>query len=81
MHLARIRAVERCRDPVFHLMPTALRVLVDDGAPLTFGSFEDREEAYALIRRLLAGSAVAETARGGGERTTVPGAGKKQGVG
>ena len=27
-------------------MPTALRVLVDDGAPLTFGSFEDREEAY-----------------------------------
>ena len=49
--LLRIAAVERARDPIFHVMPNAVRIALDDGGALVLGSFEDRDDAYGLLRR------------------------------
>ena len=47
---------EKTRDPVFHLFANSIRVLVDDGAALHFTSFEHRDEALALIKKVAGGS-------------------------
>ena len=54
--LARITGAEKTRDPVFHLFANSIRVLVDDGAALHFTSFEHRDEALALIKKVAGGS-------------------------
>jgi len=51
--LIRVQAVERARDPVFHVMPNALRLALDDGGALALGAFEDRDDAYGLLRRCI----------------------------
>jgi hypothetical protein len=52
--LTSIAAVETCRDPLFHLIPNAVRLSVDDGSALIFASLDDRDEAAALLGRAIA---------------------------
>jgi hypothetical protein len=49
--LARVQTVERCRDPLFHLIPNAVSLGLDDGTSLVLASFQDREEAHGLLAR------------------------------
>ena len=53
----RISTAERCRDPVFHLIPNSIRLVLTDGTPpLTFASFHppaSRDEAIELLSRCL----------------------------
>ncbi|KAL1526000.1 hypothetical protein AB1Y20_020824 [Prymnesium parvum] len=51
--LLRIRAVERARDPVFHLLPNALRLTLENGDAVVLASLQDREDAYGVLRRCL----------------------------
>ena len=55
--LTRVVALEPCRDPLFHLIPNALRIDLSDGPPLTFASFAARDEALALLRSCVAAEA------------------------
>ena len=47
--LGRVVSVEGCRDPLFHLIPNAIRINLDDGSTLVFASFQHRDEALALL--------------------------------
>ena len=47
--LGRVVSVEGCRDPLFHLIPNAIRINLDDGCTLVFASFQHRDEALALL--------------------------------
>lgn len=47
--LSRVASVEGCRDPLFHLIPNAIKLSLDDGSALTFASFQHRDEALALV--------------------------------
>ena len=47
--LGRVVSVEGCRDPLFHLIPNAIRINLDDGSTLVFASFQNRDEALALL--------------------------------
>lgn len=49
--LLRVSAVERHRDPVFHLVPNAIKLGLEEGAPLVFGAFPDRDEVFDLLCR------------------------------
>ena len=51
--LSSVLSVETCRDPLFHLIPNAVRASLDDGSQLVFASLEDREEVCALLGKLL----------------------------
>ncbi len=54
--LSRVLAAERCRDPVFHLIPNSLRLQLDAEQALTFASFHpaaQRDECMALVLRCL----------------------------
>ena len=59
--LTRIAGVKPCNDPLFHLIPNALHVAVDDGSHLVFASFNsNRDEAHALLARSLPGVAATD---------------------
>ena len=47
--LVRITVVEACRDPLFHLIPNTIRLVLDDGTSLVFASFQHRDEALTRI--------------------------------
>lgn len=47
--IERITSVEAKNDPLFHLIPNAIRLCLDDGSMLHFASFQHREEALALL--------------------------------
>ena len=51
--LSRVASVERCRDPVFRLIPNSIKLHVDDGTTLHLASFQHRDEAHALLTRCL----------------------------
>ena len=51
--MSRVLHAERARDPVFHLIPNAMRLHLEDGASLHFASFHSRDDAYALLTRCL----------------------------
>ena len=57
--LSRVATVEKCRDPLFHLIPNAIRLGLDDGGSLTFASVDHRDEAYALLSKVVAGGGAA----------------------
>ena len=63
--LSSIASVEPCRDPLFHLIPNAIRVSADDGSALVFASFVHRDEAHALLMKAIAadGAPAPATAR------------------
>lgn len=53
--LSEVRAVEPCRDPLFHIIPNSVRVSVGDGSPpLVFASFMHRDEAVELLGNAVA---------------------------
>ena len=51
--LKRVASIERCRDPVFRLIPNSIKLHLDDGALLHLASFQHRDEAHALLTRCL----------------------------
>ena len=51
--LSRVASLERSRDPVFHLIPNALKLHLEQGGALLFAAFQHRDEAHALLTRCL----------------------------
>ena len=55
--LPRITGAERCRDPIFHLIPNSVRLVLDaDMPPLVFAAFHptaQRDECIAMVQRCL----------------------------
>lgn len=60
--LSRVASLERSRDPVFHLIPNAIKLYLDQGEVLQFAAFQHRDEAHALLTRCLPSAARQDSA-------------------
>ena len=61
--LSRVASLERSRDPVFHLIPNALKLHLEQGGALLFAAFQHRDEAHALLARCLPSAAARQDIR------------------
>ena len=61
--LSRVASLERSRDPVFHLIPNAIKLHLEQGDVLHFAAFQHCDEAHALLARCLPAAAARRDSR------------------